>query len=51
MWNMKVKAIPIITGVNESLLQIFQTYLNGIPGKYSSTELKKRRQLWEQNKS
>ena len=39
LWNLKLKAITIIIGVTRNLLRSFQTYVEDISNKHSSTLL------------
>ena len=41
MWNVKTKAIPVITGETRSISKLFRKYVSNIPGKYEVKELQK----------
>jgi hypothetical protein len=42
MWNVKTKAIPIITEATGTMSNSFRKYLSNIPGKQEIRELQKR---------
>jgi hypothetical protein len=39
MWNVKAKAIPVITGANGTISESFRQYPSNIPGKHEIKEL------------
>jgi len=41
MWNVKTKAIPIITGATVTISKSFRKYASNIPGKQEVKELQK----------
>jgi hypothetical protein len=41
MWNVKVKVIPVITGVTGTISESLRQYLSNIPGKHKIKELQK----------
>jgi len=42
MWNLKTKAIPVITGATGTISKTFRKYGSNIPGKHEVKELQKR---------
>jgi len=41
MWNVKAKAIPVITGANGTISESFRQYPSNIPGKHEIKDLQK----------
>jgi len=41
MWNVKTKAIPVITGATGTVSKSFRIYVSNIPGKHEVMELQK----------
>jgi hypothetical protein len=41
MWNVKTKAIPVITGANGTIPESFRQYPSNIPGKHKIKDLQK----------
>jgi len=41
MWNVKTKAIPVITGATGTISKPFRKYVSNIPGKHEVKELPK----------
>jgi len=41
MWNVKTKAIPVITGATGTISKSFRKYVSNIPGKHEVKELQK----------
>jgi len=41
MWNVKTKAIPVITGATGTVSESFRKYVSNIPGKHEVKELQK----------
>jgi len=41
MWNVKTKAIPVITGATGTISKLFRKYVRNIPGKHEVKELQK----------
>jgi hypothetical protein len=41
MWNVKVKAIPVIRGSNGTISESFRQYPSNIPGKHEIKDLQK----------
>jgi len=41
MWNVKTKAIPVITGATGTTSKSFRKYVSNIPGKHEAMELHK----------
>jgi len=47
MWNVKVKAMPVIIGLSGTITKSLRQYLNNIPGKEEIKEpQKKTRPYW-----
>ena len=45
MWNVKTKAIPVITGATGTVSKSFRIYVSNIPGKHEVKELQKTAKL------
>jgi hypothetical protein len=45
MWNVKVKAIPVIIGVTGTISKSFIQYTNNTPGRHEMKELQKTAML------
>jgi len=41
MWNVKTKAIPVITGATGTISKAFRKYVSNIPGNHEVKELQK----------
>jgi len=49
MWNLKTKAIPVITGANGTISKSLRQYLSNIPGKqeFEELQLDSAHKLWK----